>query len=67
MCGFDQTQNGGGLDGFVVKVRPDGARACLRHLSRGSQRDDVLALAVDSDGNVYLTGQTVSNQNQGFR
>lgn len=59
--GFDPTYNGGG-DVFVAKVSTDGELAWGSYLGGGS-RESMSAgdvLAIDADGNVWLTGTTES-------
>jgi hypothetical protein len=40
----------------IIKYRPDGSTAWLRHFNPGSGRDGANALAVDRSGNVIVTG-----------
>ena len=54
-----QTASYLGGDAFVAKFSPTGALIYLTYLG-GSADDGASALAVDSAGNVYLTGQTTS-------
>jgi hypothetical protein len=48
-------------DAFVVKVDATGTNLVYATYLGGNQDDVVNALAVDADGNVYLTGQTSSS------
>ena len=59
--GPDLTHNGG-LDAFVAKVRSDGAGVVYCGYIGGSGTDGSYGIAVDSDGNAYVTGNTQSNQ-----
>jgi hypothetical protein len=57
--GFDATPNGG-QDGFVVKFSPTGQ--FLWGTFFGGNYDDMgTDIAVDADGNVYVTGETYSS------
>ncbi len=57
---FDQTSNGGGNDGFMAKVGPNGSLDYCTYLG-GTGSDSALALAVDAQGFAYLTGTTTSS------
>jgi hypothetical protein len=57
---FDGTYSGAG-DAFVVKVAKDGSRLIYATYLGGSARDSGLDIAVDDDGNVYVTGLTSSS------
>ncbi len=50
---------GGGVDAVVVKLDPDGAVVYSRFLG-GSGVDEARGITVDADGNVHVTGRTVS-------
>jgi hypothetical protein len=67
---FDATYNGQGSnnygDAFVAKVKPDGTGLVYATYIGGSQDDRGLGLALDSDGSVFLTGDTSSTEAQGF-
>jgi hypothetical protein len=56
--GFDMTYNGAS-DAFVAKVSPAGACLWSTYLG-GPDRDQGYGIAVDSAGNVYVTGTTLS-------
>jgi hypothetical protein len=49
-----------GYDAFVVKVNPAGDAAIYSTYLGGSAEDSGRGIAVDGDGNVYLTGSTTS-------
>jgi uncharacterized repeat protein (TIGR01451 family) len=53
------TQAGGG-DGFVAKIDPTGTTLLYATYFGGSDLDSITDLAVDADGNAYLTGFTYS-------
>ena len=57
--GFDLSYNGG-EDGFMVKLRPDGAGLAYGSFFGGSYSDQTLAVAVDSSSSAYITGRTYS-------
>lgn len=50
----------GPQDAFVIKLGPDGAVLAATFLG-GTDYDDALGIAVDSAGNVYVTGTTYSS------
>lgn len=58
-AGAFQTTYGGGTDGFVAKINPNGtALAYATYLGGGLQSDRVWGVDVDADGNAYVAGQT---------
>jgi uncharacterized repeat protein (TIGR01451 family) len=59
--GFDRTYNLG-VDAFVVKVTADASGLDYATYVGGSLDDRGLGIAVDSDGNAYITGETKSGQ-----
>ncbi|HEY0051515.1 MAG TPA: Ig-like domain-containing protein, partial [Pyrinomonadaceae bacterium] len=62
--GAFQTATSGGVEGFVAKLNSAGnALVFGTFLGGGLQSDRVKGVAVDSTGNVYVTGQT---ENGGF-
>ncbi len=60
MC--DAAANGGTSqdDGFITKFAPTGKTLTFSTFLGGAKQDDVFGVAVDSGGNVYVTGQTLS-------
>jgi Bacterial Ig-like domain (group 3)/Beta-propeller repeat len=54
-----QSTNHGGYDAFVAELDPNGNLLYSTYLG-GSKDDEATAIALDSAGNVYLTGQTSS-------
>jgi hypothetical protein len=56
-----QNLNGGSADVFVSKFSPDGTTLAFSTYIGGSGLDRGMALAVDIDRNVYITGDTASN------
>jgi len=52
----------GGTDAFVVKVKADGTGFDYAGYIGGTEGDLGTGIAVDSDGNAYVTGQTTSDQ-----
>ena len=59
-AGVVQPGNGGGYDAFVTKINPSGIALVYSTFLGGSGDDYALAIAVDSIGNAYLTGDTSS-------
>ena len=59
--GPDVIQNGG-VDAFVAKVDPTGTRLLYAGFIGGTGDDRGKAIAVDSLGNAYVTGETNSTQ-----
>jgi uncharacterized protein (TIGR03437 family) len=53
-------QFGGVFDAFLVKISPDGQQFLYSTYIGGSAYDDAFGLAVNSDGDAYVTGMTVS-------
>ncbi len=58
-AGVLQASPQGGLDGFVAKFSSSGSMLYSTYLG-GSSDDDAAAIAVDSSGNAYVGGQTLS-------
>jgi hypothetical protein len=56
---WDTTYNGGTLDGFVAKFSPTGSLLFCTYLG-GSGEDSALGVALDSAGNILVTGKTYS-------
>lgn len=48
-------------DGFVAKINPQGSALVYSSYIGGSQDDRVAGIAVDSSGNVFITGNTLSS------
>jgi Beta-propeller repeat len=59
--GAYQTKQGGGQDGFITKFNIDGSALIYSTYLGGSQSDSVYAIAVDSGGNAYVSGTTISS------
>jgi hypothetical protein len=55
-----QSSNGGGNDGFVTKLKPDGSGLVFSTYAGGSGTDDLRGLAVDTSGRVVVVGTTAS-------
>jgi hypothetical protein len=60
-AGPDLTFNGGS-DAFVAKVSADGSSLVYAGYIGGASFDFGFAIAVDSEGSAYVTGQTQSNE-----
>jgi hypothetical protein len=50
-----------GSDAFVAKISADGTQLIYATYLGGNNADEALAIAVDSGGNAYVTGDTYSN------
>jgi hypothetical protein len=62
VSGFDPVYGGNGLyDGIVSKYSPDGASLLWGAYVGGTDEDNVFAMDIDADGNVYAGGTTHSN------
>ena len=59
---FDGMTTSGTSDGFVTKFDPLGNRLWTRLIS-STEQDEVLALAIDSAGNIYVGGRTTGDLN----
>jgi hypothetical protein len=57
--GFQPSNQGGDVDGFVMKLSPTGSLVYSTYLG-GKGRDEIYGLAVDRLGNAYVTGFTDS-------
>ena len=55
-----QVARRGGSDAFLVKVRPDGSGLAYSTYFGGEAQEMAMAVAVDTLGNAYITGQTFS-------
>jgi len=64
--GPDLTHNGGTIDAFVAKVKPDGTGLVYCGYIGGSNADYGTAVAVDGSGNAYVTGYTASGEGNLF-
>ncbi len=58
---FQTTYAGGFRDAFVTKVNPTGTALVYSTFLGGSGEDRCQGMAIDADGNAYLTGFTDSN------
>ena len=56
-----QPQQRGRLDGFLAKLNSDGSALIYSTYLGGSADDVVTGIAIDGTANIYLTGQTLSN------
>ena len=60
-AGALQGSNGGGSDAFVAKLNPGGSALVYSTYLGGSGLDRGFAIAIDSTGNAYVTGDTQSS------
>ena len=60
--GPDLTYNGGNSDGFVVKINPQGSGLIYAGYIGGTDDDAAVGIDVDSNGNAYITGDTLSDE-----
>jgi hypothetical protein len=60
---FQTMRRGGSVDvtGFVAKLSPDGSRLVYSTYLGGSGSDAIGGIAVDAQGNAYVTGETGSD------
>lgn len=56
----NQPVYGGGFDAFIAKVNPTGRNLVYSTYFGGSNREEGQAIAVDNNGNAYVTGLTYS-------
>jgi hypothetical protein len=57
---FNNAFLGGPIDVFVTQFRPDGSALVLSTFLSGNALDDIEDLAVDTQGNIYVVGNTAS-------
>jgi hypothetical protein len=57
---FDTTHNGS-IDGFVTKLNAAGSSLSYSTFLGGTSRDECYGIAVDSSGNAFVTGLTLSS------
>ncbi len=59
--GYDNSFSGGLYDAFVVRLNPSGTSLEYATFLGGGDYDEAIAIAVDGDGNAYVTGDTNSS------
>ena len=57
---YDQIYNGGTRDGYVAKLASNGTLLFATYLG-GSNRDTLLEVELDSQGNIWVAGKSLSN------
>jgi hypothetical protein len=60
-AGTFQTTNHGGADAFVTKLNPAGTALIYSTYLGGSNTDYTSEIALDTSGNAYVTGETLSS------
>ena len=55
-----QAKNAGAVNSFLAKIGPDGGTLAYSTYLGGSKDDEARAIALDSNGNAYVTGQATS-------
>ena len=58
---YDMTYNGGRDDVFVLKLNPTGSALVYSTFIGGNDYDDSKSIQIDSSGNAYVTGLTLSS------
>jgi hypothetical protein len=62
--GTHQTSFGGGADGFIVSFNQNGSLNWASYYGGSGNNDEAFCTAFDSNGNIYLAGQTNSTNGQ---
>jgi len=57
---YDQTHNGGYWDAFITKLNPNGSLLIFSTFFGGSLNESSYDIALDSSGNIFITGETGS-------
>ncbi len=58
--GFQESSGGGATDGFVAKIDPKSSQLVFATYFGGSDQEIIRSVAVDANFNIYVTGQTYS-------
>jgi len=58
---FDTSYNGGGRDAYIAKFNSDLSSLSASTFLGGNDRDDCRAMSIDSMGNIFVTGNTMSS------
>lgn len=61
-----QPQFGGDDDAYVAKLSGDGSTLLFSTYFGGDKDEESEAIALDSNGDIYITGETESKEHQGF-
>jgi hypothetical protein len=59
---YQQTAGGGTFDGALIRYNPQGKSTYCSYIG-GAAEDNMSAIAMDKDENLYLTGMTASDSN----
>lgn len=63
---YDQSFNGGGQDGIVIKLKPELDSIIWSSYLGGNGLDAIYSLAIDKNNDVYVAGGTTSNDTAQF-
>ena len=55
-----QSASGGGADGFIAELSPTGNSLLFGTYLGGKNQDDITGITLDSTGNIYVVGTTLS-------
>ncbi|MGB0404201.1 MAG: PKD domain-containing protein, partial [Salibacteraceae bacterium] len=64
--GYDQSFNGGGQDGIIIKLKPELDSIIWSSYLGGNGLDAIYSLAIDKNNDVYVAGGTTSNDTAQF-
>ena len=64
--GFSKEFNGGGFDGYVIKLNASGEAIEYSTYIGGSEKDTLSSLALNSEGKVFVSGNTLSAEEDLF-
>ncbi len=58
---YDNSFNGGSIDGFIMKLSPDLSQNLASTYFGSPGKEDITGITVDSSNNIYITGYTDSD------